>query len=280
MSSSGRSKWKSETSTVGSLRGCSVRSDGLLGHCDCLVDGGGHGFQIGCDVFGPGDGDGGEWLGDDESVPRVEGPAAVWLGVESSDPGRSGEFGEADDAVFGDSCRSARAVGGEGTDMSSLVGFDHGEERFSAAFAAGAADGDESQSFDGSRQQLSVEGAGDHDGDPQVAEVVSAGEEAAVPEGEDRRTGNLVSVERVGRVDLPDFEGPAQGADDEGEDGRNRRQKEALFAVEHGGDFSILGIFEGVSMFHPLPRMVIAKFFILNHLYTNPHRGFIAHYQT
>jgi hypothetical protein len=41
-----------------------------------------------------------------------------------------------------------------------------------------------------------------------------------------------------------------------------------------------LGIFEGVSMFHPLPRMVIAKFFILNHLYTNPHRGFIAHYQT
>jgi hypothetical protein len=32
--------------------------------------------------------------------------------------------------------------------------------------------------------------------------------------------------------------------------------------------------------FNPLPRMAIAKFFILNNLYTNPSYDFIARYQT
>ena len=88
---------------------------------------------------------------------------------------------------------------------------------------AGAANGDEAQALDGAGDEFAVEAAADEDGDAEVAEAPDAGEEAAVPEGEDDGRRDVVAGDDAGVADVAVAEGDAETADGEareaGEDG-------------------------------------------------------------
>ena len=126
-------------------------------------------------------------------------PGAIGLRMEGSDPGCSGEFGELYGAGLGDARGALGAIGGEGADAMALcVGLLHATQRQGASSSAGAADSDESKTFDDARDEFAVEGAGDEDRNALVAEAVRADQQGAVPKGEDRRAGNC-DADRGGR---------------------------------------------------------------------------------
>ena len=165
------------------------------------------GLLVGRDVGGEGDEDAGEGFGDEEAVPGVEGPGAEWEGVEGSDPGGSGERGELGRAGFGDLGGAAGAVGGDGAAMAGGVGFRHAAESRGSSAAGRTADGAEAEQLDSAGDELAVKAAGDEDGDVAVAEAVGAGQQGAVPEGEDGRTGDGVADGGVGAGEVLVAEG-------------------------------------------------------------------------
>jgi len=94
---------------------------GRLGECDGAVEGSLDGGLLGGNRNGPGDGDTGEGLGNEEAVPGAELPGAVGVDVAGVD-GRVEEMGEMNHAGFGDQGWAARAVGGNGAVVSSEIG--------------------------------------------------------------------------------------------------------------------------------------------------------------
>ena len=96
------------------------------------------------------------------------------MDVEGSDGGIN-EFGQLDDAGLGDLRGAARAVGSDSTVVSGEVGALQVAQAGSAVTRAGAADGDEAETFDGAGDQFAVEAAADEDGDAVVAEAPRGG---------------------------------------------------------------------------------------------------------
>ena len=140
-------------------------------------------------------------------------------------------------AGFGDAGGAFGAVGGEGADVALFVGVLHGAESGRSAAGAGASDGDEAEKLDGAGDEFAVEGLRDEDGDAEVAEAVGAGQQGAVPEGEDSRAGDLVAVgggPAFGGqcVDVAVAEGCAEDADERRREGWDDGEEEALFPGE------------------------------------------------
>src|SRR5579875_3284641 len=91
------------------------------------------GWEVGDDVWWPGEGYRRERFGDDEAVPGVEFPAAVGESVVCANPGGTAQLSELNGAGLGYHVGAAWAVGGEGADVAFGVGLGHGAEPGSSA---------------------------------------------------------------------------------------------------------------------------------------------------
>ena len=89
-------------------------------------------------------------------------------------------------------------------------------------------DGGEAEEFDGAGDKFAVEGARDEDGYAVVAEATGAGEQGAVPEGEDRRAGDGDADGGCRGVDVSIAPGEAEQPDDQHGEARDDSQGEAL----------------------------------------------------
>ena len=205
-------------------------------HDDGLVESLLHGFQIDGGVPRPGKGDGREGLGNEEAVPRAQLPGAVGQSVVGSDPGGVDELCELHNAGLRNHVGPAGTVGGNGGAMACLVGFGHVAQTECAATRRRAADGKEAEILDGAGDEFAVEGRRDEDGDSLVPEAVSAGEQRAVPEGEDDGAGDFDADGDVRRVDVAVAPGASEQADEENRDGRDDREEDSLLEREalHG----------------------------------------------
>jgi hypothetical protein len=161
----------------------------------------------------PGYGDAGEGLGDEEAVPGVGLPCAVGMNVEGSDSGVD-EFGQLDDAGFGDLRGTSGAVRGDGAVVSGDVSALQVAQTGGSVARAGAADGDEAETLDSAGDQFAVEAAADENGHAVVAEPPCGGEQAAVPEGIDGWRRAVVAGKGTGIANVFVAEGDAETADD------------------------------------------------------------------
>lgn len=229
MSSSGSSKSKSETSTNEILAagrfveglgevGFGAEASAFEGVVELLAvefefvrfGGGGDGF----DGSRPTDDDARKGLGDEETVPGVEGPFFLGQEVEGAD-GFGGHLGEFYGAYFGLVDGPAWTVGGEDDGLALLEDALEGEQAGGSATGAGAADAVVAEEAEGAGDELSVKALADDDGAVKFAEVPGAEEGALVPEAEDAPGGRGGGDGSFFRDDLK-----AQGDADERDDGR------------------------------------------------------------
>jgi hypothetical protein len=255
ISSSGRSKWKSVTSTLchfsgaddgnlhgklrqicGGLHGCFLLLKLRqifelffgLGKTDGEVERGLNGDLVGGNLASPGNGDAGKWFGDEKAVPGAGLPGALRVDVEGAHGG-VGQFGELDDSDLGDHGGAAGAVGGDGAVVAVKVDTVEIAQADGAVAGAGAADSDEAEALDGTGDEFAVEAAADEDGDAVVAEAPGAGEQAAMPEGIDGRRWCVVTGNGARFADVSVTECDPKTADGHARDAGDDGKGEPLF---------------------------------------------------
>jgi len=151
----------------------------------------------------------------------------VRIDVAGAD-GRVDEFGELDDAGFGDHVRAARAVCGDGAVVAREVGALEVAQAGSTIAGAGTTDGDEAKALDRTGDEFAVEAAANEDGEAVSAEVPGSGKQAAVPESVDGRRRELVAGPGTGLADVAVAESNAETADHQAREARDDRERDAL----------------------------------------------------
>lgn len=140
------------------------------------------------------------------------------------------EIGELGGSGLGDHGGAAWAVGGDGADMSGLVGAREAAEAGGSGAGGGAADGEKAEALDGAGDELAIEGLADENGDASVAEAVGAGEQGAVPEDVDGGAGWLFAGDCAGIGYIFVAEGSAEEADEGGRERGDESEGESLQA--------------------------------------------------
>lgn len=169
-------------------------------------------------------------------------PGAVGEGVERADGG-SHECGQLGRTWFGLHGWAAWAVSGEGTAVAFAEGAFEVAEAGCAAAGGRSADSTEPEALDGAGDEFAVEGLANQDGDIEIAEAVGTDDKAAMPEGVDGGTGDLVADRGVGSLNVAEAERCAEEANKKSGQGRDEGEGEALArGIGHGSEFSVWGL--------------------------------------
>ena len=205
-----------------------------LGQFDRAIERGLNGGQVRGDWPGPGDGDAGEGLWDEEAIPGAELPGSMRMNITGVDRGVD-ELGELGDSGLGYHGRAPGTVGGDGAVVSGEVSALEVAQAGGAVAGAGTSDGEKAHVLRGAGDQFSVEALADEEGQTVVAEGPYAGKQAAVPEGVD---GGGRDVEADGGAGFADVFVAKSGTETQGDYARNPRndcENDALFEGVGGG---------------------------------------------
>jgi hypothetical protein len=209
---------------------------GRLGECDGAVEGSLDGGLLGGNRNGPGDGDTGEGLGNEEAVPGAKLPCAVGVDVAGAD-GRVEEMGEMNHAGLGDHGWPARTVCSDGAVVSGEIGTVKTAQADGAVAGAGAADDDEAEPLDGAGNEFAVEAAAYQNREAVSAKTPRTSEQTAVPEGVDGGRRNVVAGGGTGIADVAVTKGDTKTADgharEAGDDGEGESLLQGV-GVSHG----------------------------------------------
>lgn len=233
----------------------------MLGELHGVIERRLHGGPLGSNVGDPADGNARERLGDKEAVPGTKLPGAFRMGVED-DNFPVDEAGQLRGAGFGDLCRAARTVGGDGAEVTVEIRTLQVAEADAAVTRAGAANGDEAETLDSTGDELAVEALADENGDTAVAKVPHTGEQTTVPEGKDPRRRGVVAREWAGIADVPIAKCDAEAADDEARKARDCSKSQAL--PEGEGLGHVMSLPARLAVFEPAEYLREVRLFAVH----------------
>lgn len=182
---------------------------------------------IGRHLAAPTDSDAREGLGNEETIPGAKLPGSIRVNVEGPDR-RTDKLCQLGHTGLGHHVGAARSVGCDGAVVAIHIRALEVAQANCAVAGAGASNGDEAETLDGTGDEFSIEAAADEDGDAVVAEAPGTGEEASVPKGIDGRRWSVIPRSGAGFTDIPVAEGHAQTANGHARDTWDEGEGEAL----------------------------------------------------
>jgi len=194
--------------------------------------------------------DAGKRLGNDQTIPGIEHPSAVNGDVKHAE-GNAGGAGQRGGTGLYFAARAARAIEGEGDGPTVLKRATQTEQGAYGVAAAGAFDGDESESADDASHVFAVVTVAAHHTHANVTTDVGCRNLAGVPQGNDERAlvDGLLRAFFAGHADAQggadETNEPVSGGDDDAEDDSLAEGKTARAGRDFGG-----GGFAGAGFGH------------------------------
>ena len=196
-----------------------------------MVENGLNSSLLGGDLGGPGDGDAGERLGNEETVPGAKLPGLLGVDVEGAYGGID-EFGQLGNAGLGNLGGATGAVGSNSAVVAGEIGALKIAETTGAVAGAGASNGNKAQALYGAGDEFAIKASADEDSDAIVAETPGTSEETTMPEGVDCRRRRVVTRKGSGIADVSVAEGYAEAADGHARQAGDNGEGDALLQVK------------------------------------------------